>query len=94
MTATRRPRPSPERLQELLPGYGLARRLVVLPRTRQLVQRSVRSFRVPGPQLVWWWAPVWERSPPGGRLVEVAWEPVADAVGSAVHGVESVFGFG
>jgi uncharacterized protein YukE len=26
--------------------------------------------------------------------VEAAWEPVADAVGSAVHGVESVFGFG
>lgn len=30
----------------------------------------------------------------GSKLVEVAWEPVADAVGSAVHGVESVFGFG
>lgn len=26
--------------------------------------------------------------------VEAAWHPVADAVGSAVHGVESVFGFG
>lgn len=26
--------------------------------------------------------------------VEVVWQPVADAVGSAVHGVESVFGFG
>lgn len=26
--------------------------------------------------------------------VELAWQPVADAVGSAVHGVESVFGFG
>jgi uncharacterized protein YukE len=26
--------------------------------------------------------------------VEAAWQPVADAVGSAVHGVESVFGFG
>ena len=28
------------------------------------------------------------------KTVEVAWQPVADAVGSAVHGVESVFGFG
>jgi len=28
------------------------------------------------------------------KFVEVAWHPVADAVGSAVHGVESVFGFG
>ncbi|BCQ09749.1 hypothetical protein JMUB5695_03199 [Mycobacterium heckeshornense] len=26
--------------------------------------------------------------------VEAAWHPVADAVGSAVHGVESLFGFG
>ncbi|EFG76672.1 hypothetical protein HMPREF0591_3425 [Mycobacterium parascrofulaceum ATCC BAA-614] len=26
--------------------------------------------------------------------VEAAWHPVADAVGSAVHGVESIFGFG
>ncbi|MCA2319853.1 hypothetical protein JF732_20150 [Mycobacterium intracellulare] len=26
--------------------------------------------------------------------VEVLWQPVSDAVGSAVHGVESVFGFG
>ncbi|BBY39400.1 hypothetical protein MMAN_35340 [Mycobacterium mantenii] len=26
--------------------------------------------------------------------VEAAWHPVADAVGSAVHGLESVFGFG
>jgi uncharacterized protein YukE len=30
----------------------------------------------------------------GSKLVEAAWQPVADAVGSAVHGVESVFGFG
>jgi hypothetical protein len=28
------------------------------------------------------------------KTVEISWEPVADAVGSAVHGVESVFGFG
>lgn len=28
------------------------------------------------------------------KLVEVAWDPVSDAVGSAVHGVASVFGFG
>ncbi|OBH71042.1 hypothetical protein A5684_21900 [Mycobacterium intracellulare] len=28
------------------------------------------------------------------KAVEVAWQPVANAVGSAVHGVESVFGFG
>lgn len=26
--------------------------------------------------------------------VEAAWQPVSDAVGSAVHGVESIFGFG
>jgi hypothetical protein len=26
--------------------------------------------------------------------VEQLWHPVADAVGDAVHGVESVFGFG
>ena len=30
----------------------------------------------------------------GSKLVEAAWQPVSDAVGSAVHGVESVFGFG
>jgi uncharacterized protein YukE len=30
----------------------------------------------------------------GSKLVEGAWQPVADTVGSAVHGVESVFGFG
>ncbi|OBE95104.1 hypothetical protein [Mycobacterium sp. 852002-10029_SCH5224772] len=28
------------------------------------------------------------------KTVEVAWEPAADAVGSVVHGVESIFGFG
>lgn len=28
------------------------------------------------------------------KAVEVAWQPVANAVGSAVHGVESIFGFG
>ncbi|RAU92521.1 hypothetical protein DQP58_18420 [Mycobacterium colombiense] len=28
------------------------------------------------------------------KTVEVAWQPVSDAVGSAVRGVESVFGFG
>ncbi|WP_293059064.1 hypothetical protein [Mycobacterium sp.] len=28
------------------------------------------------------------------KFVEAAWQPVADAVGSAVRGVESVFGFG
>ncbi|WP_201407065.1 putative alpha/beta hydrolase [Mycobacterium paraintracellulare] len=28
------------------------------------------------------------------KAVEVSWEPVSDAVGSVVHGVESVFGFG
>jgi hypothetical protein len=30
----------------------------------------------------------------GSKFVEAAWQPVSDAVGSAVHGVESVFGFG
>jgi uncharacterized protein YukE len=30
----------------------------------------------------------------GSKLVEAAWQPAADAVGSAVRGVESVFGFG
>jgi uncharacterized protein YukE len=30
----------------------------------------------------------------GSKVVEMAWEPVANAVGSAVHSVESVFGFG
>lgn len=28
------------------------------------------------------------------KTVEVAWQPAADAIGSVVHGVESVFGFG
>ncbi|ORB73161.1 putative alpha/beta hydrolase [Mycobacterium scrofulaceum] len=28
------------------------------------------------------------------KTIEVAWQPVSDAVGSAVHGVESIFGFG
>jgi hypothetical protein len=30
----------------------------------------------------------------GSKFVEVAWQPAADAVGSVVRGVESVFGFG
>ncbi|WP_406817374.1 hypothetical protein [Mycobacterium sp. M23085] len=30
----------------------------------------------------------------GSKFVGEAWEPVSNAVGSAVHGVESVFGFG
>lgn len=30
----------------------------------------------------------------GSKLVQEAWQPVSDAVGSAIHGVESVFGFG
>jgi hypothetical protein len=30
----------------------------------------------------------------GSKFVEAAWQPVSDAVGSAIHGVESVFGFG
>lgn len=30
----------------------------------------------------------------GSKVVGEVWHPVADAVGSAVHGVESVFGFG
>lgn len=30
----------------------------------------------------------------GSKLIEWAWDPVSDAVGSAVRGVESVFGFG
>lgn len=30
----------------------------------------------------------------GSKFVEATWQPVSNAVGSAVHGVESVFGFG